>query len=75
MSFRSGLTRDESSTDPPLNSQASWTDPSGHYKVTAYGDNLTKVKYRITFNGNSATGDYNSWSEPRTYGVRMGYSF
>jgi iron complex outermembrane receptor protein len=58
-----------------LNAQATWTDSSSHYKVTVYGNNLFDVKYRITFNGNAATGDYNSWSEPRTYGVRVGYSF
>jgi iron complex outermembrane receptor protein len=58
-----------------LNANATWTDGSGHYKVTVFGNNLTNVKYRITYNGSTATGDYNSWGEPRTYGVRVGYSF
>jgi iron complex outermembrane receptor protein len=58
-----------------LNASTTWTDASGHYKVTAYANNLTDVRYPITSNGNSATGDYYSWGEPRTYGVRDGYSF
>jgi iron complex outermembrane receptor protein len=58
-----------------LNASMTWTDASDHYKVSVYANNLTDVRYRITYNGNAATGDYNSWSEPRTYGFRVGYSF
>ena len=46
-----------------------------HPNNTLIGNNLTDVRYRNTFNGNSSIGDYASWGEPRTYGVRVGYSF
>jgi iron complex outermembrane receptor protein len=58
-----------------LNLNATWTDASGHYKLTVFGDNITNTDYRLTFNGNANTGDYSSWGEPRTWGVRAGYNF
>jgi iron complex outermembrane receptor protein len=57
-----------------INAQTTWTDPSGHYRVTVYGNNLTDKRYRLTNNG-GAFGDYSSWAEPRNYGVRLGYDF
>ena len=57
-----------------LNAQVQWTDASGHYRVTVYGDNLTNKKYLLT-NGGQTLGDYATYSEPITYGVRLGYNF
>ena len=57
-----------------VNASVTWTDPSGHYYIGAYGRNLTNKKYRITYTGN-ANGDYGSPAEPATYGVRAGFQF
>jgi iron complex outermembrane receptor protein len=57
-----------------VNAQATWTDPSGHYRVGAFVNNLTDKRYRLTYSG-GAFGDYSTWASPRTYGVRVGYEF
>ena len=57
-----------------LNFQAMWTDPSDHYSIGGYLRNATDTRYRITYTSTSA-GDYATFSEPRTYGVQVGYKF
>ena len=54
--------------------QLTWTDPSEHYYVAVYGNNLTNRTIRLNYNG-SALGDYSPKGEPRTYGARVGYKF
>lgn len=57
-----------------FNTQADWTDPSGTYTIGAYLRNVTDKRYRITHTS-SASGDYATYSEPRTYGVRLSAKF
>jgi iron complex outermembrane recepter protein len=58
-----------------LNGQITWKDPSGHYKVTLWGNNLTNTQYRIVVSGAAVTGDFQSFGEPLSFGGRVGYSF
>ncbi|TAL01573.1 MAG: TonB-dependent receptor [Rhodospirillaceae bacterium] len=57
-----------------LSAQVTWTDPSNHYAVTIYGNNLTNKNYRLTYNG-GAFGDYSVKAEPITYGAKVGVKF
>jgi iron complex outermembrane recepter protein len=57
-----------------LNASITWTDPSGHYFVRAWGNNLTDVKYRIHYNP-LATGTYQPIGEPLSFGGTIGYKF
>lgn len=57
-----------------VNAQVSWTDAAEAYKLTLFVNNLTDKRYRMTYNG-ANLGDYSSWAQPLTYGVRAGYSF
>ena len=57
-----------------FNTQANWTDPSGTYTIGGYLRNVTNKRYRITYTS-SASGDYATFSEPRTYGVRLSAKF
>lgn len=58
-----------------INASLTWTDPSQHFSIGVFGNNLTDEKYRVTYSGTSAFGDYGTLAEPRTYGVKMGYRF
>ncbi|HEX7743603.1 MAG TPA: TonB-dependent receptor, partial [Sphingobium sp.] len=57
-----------------LNGQISWTDADEAVKITLYLNNITDKRYRMTYNG-ANLGDYSSWAQPRTYGVRASYNF
>jgi iron complex outermembrane receptor protein len=57
-----------------LNAQVNWTDPSGHYTLGLYGDNITNTRYNFVLSG-GAFGDYSQGNEPATYGVRAGFKF
>jgi iron complex outermembrane receptor protein len=57
-----------------MNAALNWTDPSGHYILGAYVNNLTDTDYHLSRNG-SFFGDYGVWASPRTYGVRVGYKY
>jgi iron complex outermembrane receptor protein len=57
-----------------LNANITWTDPSGHYHIGVFGRNLTDHRYRIAHTGN-VTGDYGTYGEPFTFGVRAGLNF
>jgi iron complex outermembrane receptor protein len=58
-----------------VNLEVKWTDPSKHFHVTLWGHNLADEHYRISFNGNATVGDYQSFADPLTYGVRAGWDF
>lgn len=57
-----------------VNAQVNWTDPSGHYTLGVYGDNITNTRYNFVLSG-GAFGDYSQGNEPVTYGVRAGFKF
>lgn len=57
-----------------VNTQISWTDESERFRLTAYVNNLTDKLYRMSYNGNF-TGDYATFAQPRTWGIRAGYEF
>lgn len=56
------------------NAQLNWTDPSDHYTIGVYADNLTNTRYNFVLSG-GAFGDYSQGNEPATYGVRAGFKF
>ena len=56
-----------------LNASVTWTDPTDHYYVRVWGNNLTNVKYRTHYNPSSST--YSPIGEPLTYGATVGYKF
>ena len=56
------------------NAQVSWTDAGDNLKLTVYVNNLTDKVYRMSYNGNF-TGDYATFAQPRTWGVRFGYDY
>lgn len=57
-----------------INASVTWTDPTDHYFVRAWGNNLLDEKYRIHYNPLSA-GTYSPIAEPLTYGATIGYKF
>lgn len=58
-----------------INASVTWTDPSGHYYVQAYGTNLGNQKYRLHYTGNNSFGTYSPMAEPMTFGGKIGYKF
>jgi iron complex outermembrane receptor protein len=57
-----------------LNLSARWTDPSDHYTLTVFVNNVTNTRFLLVTSGGSF-GDYRQFSQPRSAGVRVGYSF
>ena len=57
-----------------LNLSLGWTDPSKHYTVGVYADNVTNTRYALVYSG-SALGDYKQYADPVTYGVRLGFKY
>jgi iron complex outermembrane receptor protein len=57
-----------------VSAQVTWTDPSDHYSVTLYGNNLTNKSYFAT-QGGGPFGDVGTRGDPITGGVRVGYRF
>jgi iron complex outermembrane receptor protein len=57
-----------------LGLRAQWVDPSDHYTVALYGDNVTNKRYRtqVLFN---TLGIGNTWSAPATWGLELGARF
>ncbi len=51
-----------------------WTAPNDHISIGAYLRNANNARYRIT-NTSTSSGDYATFSEPRTYGVQLGFKF
>jgi iron complex outermembrane receptor protein len=66
-----------------LNLQATWTSQNDHFTVTAYGENVTNVRYKIydtaalisTGLGEAVPSYQRVYARPATYGVRLGYRF
>ena len=57
-----------------LSLRAQWTDPSDHYQIAVYGDNITNNRYKTGVQyGNNGIGA--NWSKPTTYGVEFGLKF
>ncbi|MBV1686458.1 TonB-dependent receptor [Novosphingobium sp. G106] len=50
-----------------INASVTWTDPSDHYYVRVWGNNLTDVKYRQHY-APSSGGTYVPMAEPLTFG-------
>lgn len=57
-----------------LSLRAQWTDPSGHYTLAVYGDNLTDEHYRNQVLP-QFYGALSTWGSPRTVGVSVGVDF
>lgn len=57
-----------------FNAQINWTDPSDHYTIGLYGENLSNTRFTMIRSG-GAFGDYRQYSDPRSYGVRAGFKF
>jgi iron complex outermembrane receptor protein len=55
--------------------QATWTDPTEHYWITGFVNNLFDKSYRMISSGGTTSGDYSVPGEPQVYGVRVGYKF
>ena len=57
-----------------LSARAQWTDPSDHYTLAVYGDNLTNNRYKTGVQyGNNGIGA--NYSKPTTYGFEVGVKF
>ena len=58
-----------------VSASITWTDPTDHHYVRAWGNNLTDVKYRTHYNPLTGSGTYQPIAEPLTYGATVGYKF
>ena len=54
--------------------RAEWLDPSGHYTIAVYGDNLTDDRY-ITFLSTNSIAVPIDYSPPPTFGISLGVKF
>jgi len=57
-----------------LSLRADWTNPSGAYTLSVYGDNLTDSEYRIQVLGQSF-GGLSMWGAPATVGAGIRVNF
>jgi iron complex outermembrane receptor protein len=57
-----------------LSLRAQWNDPSDHYTVAIYGDNVTDTRYKTQVQYGQ-TGIGTNWSKPVTYGVEVGFKY
>jgi len=57
-----------------LSLRLQWVDPSQHYTVAIFGDNLTDKRYQTQVLYNTI-GIGSVWSSPATYGVSLGVKF
>jgi iron complex outermembrane receptor protein len=57
-----------------LSLRAKWTDPTKHYTVAVYGDNVTNTRY-MTEVQTTGFGIGANWNKPVTYGVEVGVTF
>lgn len=57
-----------------LSLRAEWTDPSEHYTIGLWGDNVTNSRYRTQVQyANNGIGA--NWSRPVTFGIDLGAKF
>jgi iron complex outermembrane recepter protein len=57
-----------------VGARAEWKDPSEHYWVALYGENLNDKRYRTQVQYNSY-GMGASWNAPATWGIQVGVKF
>ncbi len=57
-----------------LSGQIQWTDPSDHYTIAVYAENLTNERYKIISSA-AAYGTYEMYNQPRSIGGRIGVKF
>jgi iron complex outermembrane receptor protein len=57
-----------------VNGQIGWTDPNDHFTITLFGENITNTRYKIVTTA-FAYQTYQIYSEPRTFGVRLGFRY
>jgi iron complex outermembrane recepter protein len=57
-----------------LSLRAEWVDPSEHFTVAVFGDNVTDRRYRAAVNY-ATTGIGSVWAQPATYGVQVGFKY
>ena len=56
-----------------VNASVTWTDPSDHFYVRVWGNNLTDKIYKVHYRPTTRT--YAPIGEPRTFGGTVGYKF
>jgi len=57
-----------------VNGQLAWTDPSGHYTLAVYCNNLTDKRYKLLTRGLFYGTNY-IWNKPREIGVSGSFKF
>jgi iron complex outermembrane receptor protein len=57
-----------------VNGRISWTDPSDHYTITGFVDNLTNERYLFLARASGNGGDY-KLTAPRAAGIQLGVKF
>ncbi len=57
-----------------VGAQVSWIDPSDQFTVAVFGKNLTNEDYLIAYNA-GFYGDYRTFGQPISFGIRVGYQF
>jgi len=57
-----------------VNGRISWTDPSDHYTITGFIDNLTNERYLFLARASGNGGDY-KLTAPRAAGIQLGVKF
>ncbi len=58
-----------------VNASVTWTDPTDHYYVRVWGNNLTNKYYRVHYNPLVGSGTYQPIGEPLSFGGTVGYKF
>lgn len=58
-----------------VNASVTWTDPSDHYFVRVWGNNLTNKFYKVHNNPLVGSGTYQPIGEPLSFGGTVGYKF
>lgn len=57
-----------------LSLRAQWVDPSDHFTIALFGDNVTNSRYRTVISYNTI-GTGVAWSSPTTYGIQVGVKY
>lgn len=57
-----------------VNTQIAWTDPTEHFTVAVFAENLLNERYKIISAG-SAYGSYEMYNQPRSIGGRITYTY
>lgn len=57
-----------------VNAPVRWADPSGHYYIGIWDNNLTDHRYRLHYPGTeNGNGSYSPMVQPLTCGITLGY--